>query len=496
MDRSRTFEAIRDRAKPWDIVVIGGGATGVGCALDAVLRGLDVLLLEQHDFGKGTSSRSTKLIHGGVRYLAQGDLRLVREALSERSTLLRNAPHLVHTQEFVVPCYGKWEKLFYGTGLKIYDLLAGRKRIGRSKILTRLETIERLPTVSTEGLSGGILYHDGQFDDARMLIDIATTADGLGASLINYAKVQELLDDDRGSIVGVKFLDAETGEVHKAWSRTVINATGAFCDSIRKLADPGTHPVVTFAQGSHIVLERRFLPSNTALMIPKTGDGRVLFCIPWHEHVIIGTTDIPVAAAELEPEAQEAEIDFILRTAGGYLAIQPTRADILSVFAGIRPLIGRTGVETTAVLSRSHEIFVDRNLITITGGKWTTYRRMAEDAVNKAVEIGGLGATNGITEKFTISSPEKIDGLPLHGRLPYTKGDVIRAVRHEMACTVEDVLARRTRALFLDAAAAIESAETVARIISEETSNTRYDATNDVESFQLVARAYLGNPRS
>ncbi len=491
MNRSESLQRVRERSEPWDIVVIGGGATGVGCALDAASRGLDVLLLEQNDFGKGTSSRSTKLIHGGVRYLAQGDLRLVREALSERETLLRNAPHVVHTQEFIIPCYSLMQKAWYGFGLKIYDMLAGKKRIGTSKILSRSETIERLPTVHTEGLAGGVLYHDGQFDDARMLIDMARTADGLGASLINYAEVIDFLEDDWGSMVGVKFRDAETGEIHKVRSRTVINATGAFCDALRQKADVNAKSVVRFAQGSHIVLERRFMPSNAALMIPKTTDGRVLFCIPWHDHVIVGTTDTPVESAVLEPQVLEAEIDFILATVGDYLATRPTRGDILSVFAGIRPLVSRSAVKNTAALSRSHELFLDGNLITITGGKWTTYRRMAEEAVNVAVDIKRLDATGCVTAQLMIAAPSESGGEILHKDLPYTTSDVIRAVRDEMARTAEDILARRTRALFLNANAAMECAGAVARIIASETSNSEYDADLDVLDFMRVARGYL-----
>ena len=492
MNRNETLQLVRDRETPWDIIVIGGGATGVGCALDAASRGLDVLLVEQHDFGKGTSSRSTKLIHGGVRYLRQGNLTLVREALAERAILLTNATHVVHSQEFIVPCYSLWQKLFFGVGLKIYDLLAGKKRIGRSRILSRSETLERLPTINSDGLSGGVLYHDGQFDDTRLLIDMAQTAAAHGAALINYARVLDFLEDDWGSIVGVKFEDARSGEIHKIKSRSIINATGAFCDPIRQMADPKSKPVVTFAQGSHIVLERRFLPSDAALMIPKTSDGRVLFCIPWHDHVLVGTTDVPVASAVLEPEALDAEIDFILETAGKYLTGRPKRSDIISVFAGIRPLVSRSAVKNTAALSRSHELFVDADsLITITGGKWTTYRRMAEDAVNKAVETRGLNATNCVTAELSISKPLVTDGQLLHPQLPYTDNDVVRAVRDEMAVTIEDVLARRTRALFLNAAAAIEAAPKTAAIMARELGMDQNWCAVEIERFVTTAKKYL-----
>ncbi len=490
MNRDQTLQRVRERDKPWDIIVIGGGATGVGCALDAASRGLNVLLLEQHDLGKGTSSRSTKLVHGGVRYLAQGDIRLVREALAERSNILQNAPHVVHTQEFIVPCFGLWQKIFYGFGLKFYDLLAGSKRIGRSRVLSRSETIERLPTVNSAGLSGGILYHDGQFDDARLLIDMASTADALGASLLNYAAVLDLLKDEKGAIVGVQFQDAETGEIHNVLSRAVINATGAFCDPIRRMADAKAKPVVTFAQGSHIVLERRFLASDTAMMIPKTSDGRVLFCIPWHNHLIVGTTDTPVGSAILEPEALDAEIDFILATVGDYLTSRPTPDDILSVFAGIRPLVSRSAAKNTAALSRSHELFLDENLITITGGKWTTYRQMAEEAVNSAINVAGLDAGDCITATLAISPPVENGGERLHKDLPYTDTDVVRAVRDEMARSVEDVLARRTRALFLNAAAAIEMAPKTAELMAIELGKDNAWCSGEVAKFTAIAEKY------
>ncbi len=492
MNRDENIKRIRTRNLPWDIIVIGGGATGVGCALDAASRGYDVLLLEQHDVGKGTSSRSTKLIHGGVRYLRQGNISLVREALIERHVLLQNASHVVRTQEFIVPCYSLWGKLFYGIGLKVYDLLAGKHRIGNSRILSRKETLERLPTVNPKGLTGGILYHDGQFDDTRLLIDMASTAAGRGAVLLNYAPVLDLLEDDLGAIVGVKFEDVETGEVHKIRSRSVINATGAFCDPLRKLADPKANPVVTFAQGSHIVLNRRFLPLDAAMMIPKTSDGRVLFCIPWHEHVLVGTTDTPVKSASLEPEALDAEIDFILETAGEYLTSKPTRDDIQSMFAGIRPLIAKGDVKNTASLSRSHELFADDfGLITITGGKWTTYRRMAEDAVNKAAEIGRLDTADCVTENLKIGAPVASEGEILHPDLPYRDSDVIRAVRDEMARTVEDVLARRMRALFLNASAAIEVAPQVVEMMAKELGKDTEWCAAEVKRFTVIAKKYL-----
>jgi glycerol-3-phosphate dehydrogenase len=454
MDRARNSDIVRSRTEPWDIVVIGGGATGAGCALDAASRGFDVLLLEQYDFGKGTSSRSTKLVHGGVRYLAQGDISLVRESLHERGLLLRNAQHVVRTLPLVVPCYSVWQKIFYGTGLKVYDLLAGKYSLGRSKILSRRETLRRMPNLLEDGLRGGILYWDAQFDDTRLLIDILRTAETHGATVLNYARVASLKKNAGGRIDGVVVeLDGDEIELP---SRAVINATGPFCDPVRKLSDPAAKPVVRFSQGIHLVFDRRFIGSDTALMIPKTSDGRLLFCIPWNEHLLVGTTDTPIDSPEIEPRALETEIDFVLETAGSYLAQKPARADILSVFAGIRPLVNQREIDKTSSISRGHDLFVDDSgLITITGGKWTTYRKMGEDAVDTAIKAAELERRECITYDLPIEASKSVAGERLHPDLPYTRDDVIRAVREEMAVTLEDVLARRTRALFLNAKAAL-----------------------------------------
>lgn len=478
--------------EPWDIVVIGGGATGVGCALDAATRGYKVLLLEQHDFGKGTSSRSTKLIHGGVRYLRQGNIRLVREALKERAILLRNAPHVIHKQEFIVPCYGLVEKYFYCVGLKIYDLLAGKNTLGRSRILSKTETNLRLPTVKQKGLSGGVLYTDGQFDDTRLLIDMAQTAASHGACMVNYARVDELVKQD-GRIAGVSFTDIMSGKNFTANAKVVINAAGIFSDAVDRLADKNAKPILTFAQGTHLVLDKKFLAGDAAIMIPKTSDGRVLFCIPWQEHLLIGTTDTPVASPVLEPQALEAEINFILKTAGEYLATRPTRADIKSVFAGIRPLVKNETAKTTAAISRGYELLsTSSGLVTITGGKWTTYRRMAEAAVDKAAEVAALRKVDCKTENIPIGPPTALDISDLlHPELPYTIDDVRRAVREEMALTVEDVLARRTRALFLNAEAAREIAPLVAKVMANELGQNEDWAAKQLKEFCALAEKYL-----
>ncbi len=493
MDRNKILDRVRTRKEPWDIVVIGGGATGVGCALDAASRGYDVLLLEQHDFGKGTSSRSTKLVHGGVRYLRQGNISLVREALKERGILLRNAPHTVHRQEFIVPCYGLWKKIFYGVGLKVYDLLSGKYSFGKSRILSKAETIEMLPTVKTRGLSGGVLYIDGQFDDTRLLIDMAKTAHGSGAAVLNYAKVTSLTKDGDGNISGVEFEEVTTAEKFAVQAKVVINATGAFCDAVRSMSDEAAKPVVAFSQGIHLVFDRKFLPVDNALMIPKTSDGRVLFCIPWHGYTLVGTTDTPVENATLEPQALESEIEFVLETVSQYLTEPPTRNDILSVFAGIRPLVKTGDASKTSAISRGHDLFVDvSGLVTITGGKWTTYRRMAEDAINKAAELGGLGMRECVTETLDIaSSPKESNGELLHPDLPYTQSVVVRAVRDEMALTVEDVLTRRTRALFLNARAAIEIAPRVAAIMTKEMGWDDEWKKQQIADFEQVAAGYF-----
>lgn len=503
MNRAEMFERVKTREKVWDFIVIGGGATGVGCCLDAASRGFDVLLLEQNDFGKGTSSRSTKLVHGGVRYLAQGNIALVREALKERGILLENAPHLVRKTAFVVPCYSIWDKFFYGAGLKVYDFLSGKFSFGKSRILSKKETLERLPNLKRENLRGGVVYFDGQFDDTRLLINLAQTAFEQGATLLNYAKVSEITKDEKGKIVGVKFTDAETGEEFAAKGKIVINAAGAFCDSIRKLSDKNSENIVRASRGIHLVFAKEFLSSESSLMIPKTSDGRVLFAISWHDQTLIGTTDTPIEKAELEPRALEKEIEFILKTAGNYLAKPPRREDVLSVFAGIRPLVKNENTKNTASLSRDHTIEIDAaGLLTITGGKWTTYRRMAEDAVNQAVKIASLPEKSCVTGDLKIYGDDieniqkSIEANPklaekIHEDLPYRKAEIVYAIQNEMAQTVEDVLARRTRALFLNARATIETAPEIAQIMADELGKDEDWIRAQIAEFYETAKNYL-----
>ncbi|MBX9694597.1 MAG: glycerol-3-phosphate dehydrogenase/oxidase, partial [Cyanobacteria bacterium] len=374
MNRSEMIERVLEHRTQWDMVIIGGGATGVGVAVDAASRGYEVVLLEQHDFGKGTSSRSTKLVHGGVRYLEQGNVSLVMDALKERGLLRNNAPHLVRDLPFIVPNYDWWEAPFYGLGLKVYDMLAGKYGFGPSKILSKTDLMERIPTAKKEGLRGGVMYYDGQFDDSRLLINLATTASKHGATLINYAPVIRITKDEQGYVDGVVAQDMESGKELNIKAHVLINATGAFSDNIRRLAEPEAAGMIAPSQGIHLVFDRSFLPGDTAIMVPHTSDGRVMFAIPWHQHVLVGTTDTAVEKAVLEPVAFDHEIEFILETAEKYLESAPSRKDVLSVFGGIRPLVKMPGGASTAALSRDHTIHIDPSaLLTICGGKWTTY---------------------------------------------------------------------------------------------------------------------------
>jgi glycerol-3-phosphate dehydrogenase len=475
----------------WDIVVIGGGATGAGVALDAATRGYRVLLLERGDFGCGTSSRSTKLAHGGVRYLQQGRVGLVMEALRERGRLRRNAPRLVHDLAFVLPCFSWRELAVYGVGLTAYDVLAGRHRLGRSRIVAGREVVRRLPTVRTERICGGVVYHDGQFDDARLLISLVITAAEYGAVALNYAPVMGLIRGTNGQVDGVVAVDAESGTEFVASARVVVNAAGPFCDDVRRLADPEAAPLVAASRGSHVVLDRSFLPGDDALLIPETSDGRVLFAIPWLGHVLVGTTDVPIPEAVTDPHPGPDEIDFILETAGRYLVRPPGRADVLSTFAGVRPLV-RAGPGRTAELARDHLICVEASgLVTITGGKWTTYRSMAEACVDRAASLAGLPRRPCRTRTLPLQDdPIPFDGVRLDARLPYTIGDVVRGVKTEMARTVEDVLARRTRALFLNEAAAVTMAPRVAEVMAGELGKDADWSRDQVQAFEALASCY------
>ncbi len=518
MNRGEMLERLLAEREPWDMVVVGGGATGMGVAVDAASRGYEVLLLEQSDFGKGTSSRSTKLVHGGVRYLEQGNISLVMEALKERGLLRQNAPHLVSDLAFVVPNYEWWEAPFYGVGLKVYNLLAGRYGFGESQVLTKEETLARLPTIKTDGLRGGVVYFDGQFDDARLLVNLAETAAEQGATLLNYAPVTTLTKDADGFVNGVVARDLESGREVQARARVVVNAAGPFCDTVRRLAEPAATPLIAPSQGIHLVFEGSLLPGGSAIMVPHTSDGRVMFAIPWHGHTVVGTTDTPIDAAPIEPRPQEEEIEFVLETAGRYLRKPITRADVKSVFVGVRPLVRSGDAKNTSALSRDHTIHIDASgLLTVTGGKWTTYRNMAEDCVNQAATLARLPEqpcptrnlnVHGFHRQAAKFGPLAVYGSDalliqdlvraepaleerLHPALPACEAEVVWAARFEMARTVEDVLARRTRALFLDAVAAIEMAPRVAQLLARELSRDAAWVAREVASFTELARGYL-----
>jgi len=518
VNRAEQLDRLQSQRDPWDILIIGGGATGVGCVLDAASRGYHAALIEQHDFGKGTSSRSTKLVHGGVRYLEQGNITLVMEALKERGILRENAPHLVGDLAFVVPNYEWWEAPFYGVGLRLYDLLAGKYGFGASQNLSKEETLRRLPTLKQEGLRGGVVYYDGQFDDSRLLIHIAMTAAEQGATLANYCPAVGLLRNGEGAISGVVARDAETGREFEIPARVVINATGCFSDGVRKMADPDARPMVAPSQGVHLVFDDSFLRGDSAIMVPHTSDGRVMFAIPWHGHTLVGTTDTALKDVSLEPAPIEQEIDFILETAGQYLDHAPARSDILSAWAGIRPLVKSAEGGSTASLSRDHSIHIDRNgLLTIAGGKWTTYRHMAEDCVNQAAVLAGLADNDCVTRRLRIhgyhhhgakfghlkvygsdaiaiqemirNHPDR--GKALHSSLPYTEAEVIWAARWEMARSVEDVLARRTRALLLNARAAMEMAPRAAQLLAGELGRGPEWQSQQLTAFTSMALKYL-----
>jgi glycerol-3-phosphate dehydrogenase len=520
MNRDEMVARVRNRNEPWDIVVIGGGATGAGIAVDAATRGYDVLLLEREDFGKGTSSRATKLVHGGVRYLEQGNLSLVMEALKERGRLLQNAPHIVRNLRFVVPNYSWWEAPFYGIGMKVYDLLAGKYSFGPSKTLSLEETLELLPTIRQDGLRGGVMYHDGQFDDTRLLTHLMMTAAEHGATLLNYAGVVELTKDENGFVRGVIAVDGESGERYTIAARSVVNATGIFTDETRRLAEPAAEPMMVPSQGIHLVFDRSFLIGDTALLVPHTDDGRVLFAVPWHNRTLVGTTDTPIETISYEPLPFEEEIEFVLETAGRYLSHKPTREDILSVFVGIRPLAKAAGAVDgkTSAISRDYTIHIDHTgLVTIAGGKWTTYRHMAEDCVDHAITLGGLDERPCVTATTHIHGyhqhPEELGSLsvygsdaaailglakenpglakPLHSDLPYIGAEVVWAARHEMSRTVDDALSRRTRALLLNARAAVEVAPAVASLLATELGKDSSWAEAQVAAFRALATQYI-----
>lgn len=516
MNRNEMLHKINENIQ-WDIVIIGGGATGLGTAVDAATRGFKTLLLEQHDFAKGTSSRSTKLVHGGVRYLAQGNIKLVREALKERGLLLKNAPHVTGSLSFVLPCYSLWQKFYYAVGLKIYDVMAGNYGLGKTKIIGNKKVKALLPTINTKKLSGAIIYKDGQFDDARLAINLAQTAAENGAAILNYCKVVQLNKENK-KISGVNVRDGLTGKEYSLKCKVVINATGVFADEVLKMDNAIAENIVSPSQGIHLVLDKKFFPGADAMMIPKTEDGRVLFAVPWHNKVVVGTTDTPIENYALEPRALEAEIEFVLYHINKYLNVEIKRSNIKAVYAGLRPLVKKGKGNKTALMPRDHTIILSTsNLITITGGKWTTYRKMAYDVLNKAVLLAKLEKKSCVTEGLKIhgwvKESDKNDPLffygsdaiaiknlckqdvtlseLIHPSLPNIKAEIIWAIQNEMAVTLEDILARRTRFLFLDAQAAIDAAPVVAKIMAKEIGRDSNWIRQQIDDFSALAKQYL-----
>lgn len=519
INRSALLSQATDPAVTWDLLIIGGGATGLGIALDAVTRGYKTLLIEQSDFAKGTSSRSTKLVHGGVRYLAQGDVGLVREASIERGLLQKNAPHLVKNQTFIIPIYSFIDRIKYTIGLKLYDWIAGRLSLGASVFIPRKKTIEAMPGIKTKGLVGGVLYHDGQFDDSRLAINLVQSILEKGGVAINYVKVTGLTKDGKHKINGAVVTDTETDAAYTIKAKAVVNATGVFVDSVLKMDEPNAEKTVIASQGIHLVIDRKFYPAQHALMIPKTSDGRVLFAVPWHHEVVVGTTDTPIGEPSLEPVALEKEIQFVLDTAAQYLTEKPTRKDVLSVFAGLRPLAApKEGSKKTKEISRSHKIITSAsNLFTIIGGKWTTFRKMGQDMVDTIEKqlnwstkkpLTAEMPIHGYLENVNFDDPLYFYGsdadaikLKMNGRAQQWISDslkiheiqVLWAVENEMARTVEDVLARRTRALLLDAKESIRISPQVAGLMAKALGKNDEWVENEIRSYTSLARQYILN---
>lgn len=520
MKRADFIQQMEDSSKEWDFIIIGGGATGLGSGLDAAARGYSVLLLEQGDFAEATSSRSTKMVHGGVRYLAQGNISLVMEALYERGVLRQNAPHMCYNQKFIVPDYKWWGLPYYGIGLKMYDLLSRKYSFGKSQIFSANKVAQEVPKVLRCGLKGGVTYHDGQFDDARLAVTLAQTMNDMGGCPVNYAKVTGLLKNPSGYVCGVSAEDKLSGKTYELKAKAVINATGIFTDDIMNMDNADHKKLIAPSQGIHIVIDREFLGGKTGIMVPKTDDGRVIFFVPWHGKVVVGTTDTPLSGVSMHPKPFDEEIDFLVEHSARYLSKPPTRADIRSVFVGIRPLVAAAEGEKTSKLSRDHYLTVSPNkLLTIAGGKWTTYRHMAEDCIDNAIEMGGLPfrptptknmKLHGYTEKYDHNDHMHVYGseaneikalasefpeldTQMHPDLPYSWLEVVWSCRNESVQTVADALARRTRALIIDARATAEVAPKAAEIIAKELGRDKKWIKQQTEEFDTLAQNYIVN---
>lgn len=527
MTREQMLANLEETTRIWDVIVIGGGATGLGTALEAASRGYQTLLVEAADFANGTSSRSTKLIHGGVRYLRQGKLSMVRQSLRERGRLLRNAPSIVHPLNFVIPSYRIGRRWYFYAGLKAYDMLAGKLNLEPARLLNARQTSELLPTLNNHQLRGGVMYGDGQFDDAALAMALATTAVEQGATLLNYTPVVRLLK--RGDkLTGLVAHDLEGQREFEVQGKVIVNATGVFAESILQLdrgpADQGAmQPKITPSQGTHVVVSRAFLPTDRAIMIPDTDDGRVLFAIPWLNHTLIGTTDMAVDKIELDPQPQISEVDYLLEHVGRYLTKSPQRQDVLSTFAGLRPLVAQAG-KSTSQLSREHLIDLSPSgLISVIGGKWTTYRQMGEEIVDLAAKLAELPRRVSVTATLALDGPSKAksslssapaslgenghasasatahpaDGhknIAMHPELALTECEIDEAVSHQWARTVDDVLARRSRALFLNASAALSVAPRVARRMAMLLGRDRAWEEAQLASFERLAAGYRIEP--
>ena len=515
MGRLECLQRIKD-GSVFDLIVIGGGATGCGVALDAATRGLKVALIEKNDFSEGTSSRSTKLAHGGVRYLEMAvkkldrvQYNLVKDGLRERYILLKNAPHLSNRLPLVTPLYRWIDVPYVFSGLKLYDILSGKRNIGHSRLLSRKEALRRFPTLKADGLKAGVLYYDGQFHDARMALSLALTAEQHGATIVNHVAVTGLIKE-AGKIAGAKLTDSLSGETWQLRAKGVINATGPFADQVRLMDNPEASKILSVSTGIHIVLDKRFAPPDTGLMIPETEDGRVLFVLPWENYALVGTTDEPAEITE-HPQPLEEEIDYLLRHVTSYFNLQVEKSDIKAVWSGLRPLVSDPKATGTAKLARDHVIEESENgLLTIAGGKWTTYRKMALDTVDRALKQFNLTAQKPVcqTEQLPIIGGADYDekgdlelskkyGLAtdvashlnktygdqamkvaelakerysaqLVGNHPILEAEVLYAIRHEMAERVIDVLARRMSLALLDTEAARQAAPRVMQIMTEE----------------------------
>ena len=517
MTRNEALRAI-EQTDLWDVIIIGGGATGLGAAVEAASRGYKTVLLEQNDFANATSSRSTKLIHGGVRYLQKAQLSLVRESLRERGFLFRNASHIVHPLKFIMPASSLFSRLFYGAGLKLYDQLSGTLSLGASTLMNKKEAWELLPGIQEEKLAGAIAYYDAQFDDARLAICLARTVWELGGVALNYLQVKEIKPGRLKSVLA----NCETNREYELRARVIINAAGVFSDMVRKLDAPSSPPLLSLSRGAHLVVDSSVFPGRDALIIPKTQDGRILFAIPWMERVIIGTTDVPVDNPESDPTPSQAELEFLLLEVSRYFKNKIDSGVVRSCFAGLRPLVKPLRQQHTAALSREHAILSSPSgLITIIGGKWTTYRKMGEDVINIAAKTAGLPQKKSCTPSLhlhgwtqeplrTPAEPEhfknygsQIAGLrnllrqfpalaaKLHPRLPYLEVEVIWGVREEMARTIQDILARRTRALLLDAQAAVECSSRVAALMAAELGRDANWQKNQCQAFKATAEKYM-----